>query len=171
MSATGKRHDFLVDYELGFDAEGRIHAVDATYAARCGFSSDLSGPVTDRALFHADSSYFYPHVHLTSKPLKTHTVSNTAFRGFGGPQGMLGAERFIEEIAYALGKDPLDVRKLNFYGQPGSGRTLTPTTRRSRTISSPASSRSWRKRLNTVHGATPSSPSTATAAISERASR
>ncbi|MGO8271937.1 molybdopterin cofactor-binding domain-containing protein, partial [Rhizobium ruizarguesonis] len=67
---------------------------DATYAARCGFSSDLSGPVTDRALFNADSSYFYPHVHLTSKPLKTQTVSNTAFRGFGGPQGMLGAERF-----------------------------------------------------------------------------
>lgn len=126
MAATGKRHDFLVDYEIGFDDEGRIHAVDATYAARCGFSSDLSGPVTDRALFHADSSYFYPHVHLTSKPLKTHTVSNTAFRGFGGPQGMLGAERFIEEIAYAIGKDPLDVRKLNFYGQPGSGRTLTP---------------------------------------------
>ncbi|ANM11688.1 MULTISPECIES: xanthine dehydrogenase molybdopterin binding subunit [unclassified Rhizobium] len=126
MSATGKRHDFLVDYEVGFDAEGRIHAVDATYAARCGFSSDLSGPVTDRALFHADSSYFYPHVHLQSKPLKTHTVSNTAFRGFGGPQGMLGAERVIEEIAYALGKDPLDIRKLNFYGQPGSGRTLTP---------------------------------------------
>jgi xanthine dehydrogenase large subunit len=126
MAATGKRHDFMVDYELGFDEEGRIHAVDATYAARCGFSSDLSGPVTDRALFHADSSYFYPHVYLTSKPLKTHTVSNTAFRGFGGPQGMLGAERFIEEIAYAVGKDPLDIRKLNFYGQPGSGRTLTP---------------------------------------------
>ncbi len=64
MTATGKRHDFLVDYEIGFDDEGRIHAVDATYAARCGFSSDLSGPVTDRALFHADNSYFYPHVHL-----------------------------------------------------------------------------------------------------------
>ncbi len=115
-----------MDYELAFDNEGRIHAVDATYAARCGFSSDLSGPVTDRALFHADSSYFYPHVHLTSMPLKTHTPSNTAFRGFGGPQGMLGAERFIEEIAYAIGKDPLEIRKLNFYGQPGSGRTTTP---------------------------------------------
>ncbi|APO75619.1 xanthine dehydrogenase molybdopterin binding subunit XdhB [Rhizobium etli 8C-3] len=126
MRATGKRHDFLVDYELAFDDEGRIHAVDATYAARCGFSSDLSGPVTDRALFHADSSYFYPHVHLTSIPLKTHTASNTAFRGFGGPQGMLGGERFIEEIAYAIGKDPLEIRKLNFYGQPGSGRTTTP---------------------------------------------
>ncbi len=126
MTATGKRHDFRVDYEVGFDEEGRIHAVDATYAARCGYSSDLSGPVTDRALFHADSSYFYPHVKLQSKPLKTHTVSNTAFRGFGGPQGMLGAERFIEEIAYAVGKDPLEIRKLNFYGQKGSGRTTTP---------------------------------------------
>jgi xanthine dehydrogenase large subunit len=126
MSMTGKRHDFRVDYDIAFDEDGRIHAVDATYAARCGFSADLSGPVTDRALFHADSSYFYPHVHLTSQPLKTHTVSNTAFRGFGGPQGMLGAERMIEEIAYAVGKDPLEVRKLNFYGQPGSGRTTTP---------------------------------------------
>ncbi|WP_117193545.1 xanthine dehydrogenase molybdopterin binding subunit [Rhizobium terrae] len=126
MSVTGKRHDFRVDYDVAFDEEGRIHAVDATYAARCGFSADLSGPVTDRALFHADSSYFYPHVHLVSQPLKTHTVSNTAFRGFGGPQGMVGGERMIEEIAYAVGKDPLDIRKLNFYGQPGSGRTTTP---------------------------------------------
>ncbi|PWE56912.1 xanthine dehydrogenase molybdopterin binding subunit [Metarhizobium album] len=126
MVMTGKRHDFLIDYDVAYDERGRIHAVDATFAARCGFSSDLSGPVTDRALFHADSSYFYPHVRLTSKPLKTHTVSNTAFRGFGGPQGMLGAERIIEEIAYAVGRDPLDIRKLNFYGQPGSGRDLTP---------------------------------------------
>ena len=126
MTATGKRHDFRVDYDLGFDDEGRIHAVEATFAARCGFSADLSGPVTDRALFHADSSYFYPHVRLASKPLKTHTVSNTAFRGFGGPQGLIAGERFIEDIAYAVGKDPLEIRKLNFYGQPGSGRTLTP---------------------------------------------
>jgi xanthine dehydrogenase large subunit len=126
MVMTGKRHDFRVDYDIGYDGDGRIHAVDAVFAARCGFSSDLSGPVTDRALFHADSSYFYPHVKLTSEPLKTHTVSNTAFRGFGGPQGMLGGERFIEEIAYALGKDPLEIRKLNFYGQAGSGRDLTP---------------------------------------------
>jgi xanthine dehydrogenase large subunit len=126
MVVTGKRHDFRVDYNVAFDEDGRIHAVDTTYAARCGWCADLSGPVTDRALFHADSSYFFPHVHLTSQPLKTHTVSNTAFRGFGGPQGMLGAERMIEEIAYAVGKDPLEVRKLNFYGEPGSGRTLTP---------------------------------------------
>lgn len=124
MVATGKRHDFHVAYELGFDDEGRIEAVDATFSARCGFSADLSGPVTDRALFHADNCYFYPNVRLRSQPLKTNTVSNTAFRGFGGPQGMVGGERMIEEIAYALGKDPLEIRKANFYG--GEGRNLTP---------------------------------------------
>ncbi len=116
MSATGKRHDFSVDYEVGFDGEGRIEAVEGQFAARCGFSADLSGPVTDRALFHADNAYYYPNVKLTSRPIKTNTVSNTAFRGFGGPQGAIVAERMIEEIAYALGKDPLDVRKANVYG-------------------------------------------------------
>lgn len=116
MTATGKRHDFLIDYEVGFDDDGRILGVDYHYAARCGFSSDLSGPVTDRALFHCDNAYFYPAVKATSAPLYTNTVSNTAFRGFGGPQGMVGAERIIDEVAFALGKDPLDIRKLNFYG-------------------------------------------------------
>lgn len=115
MIATGKRHDFLVDYDVGFDETGRIGAINATYAARCGNSADLSGPVTDRALFHADNCYYYPDVTLTSRPLRTNTVSNTAFRGFGGPQGMVACERWIEEIAYALGKDPLEVRRANFY--------------------------------------------------------
>ncbi len=124
MTATGKRHDFLIDYALGFHDDGRIEAVEGTFAARCGFSADLSGPVTDRALFHADSSYFYPNVRLVSKPMKTNTVSNTAFRGFGGPQGLIAGERFIEDIAYALGKDPLEVRRANFYGGPG--RDVTP---------------------------------------------
>ncbi|WEX91204.1 xanthine dehydrogenase molybdopterin binding subunit [Sinorhizobium garamanticum] len=124
MTATGKRHDFHVDYKIGFDDDGRIEAVDAVFAARCGFSADLSGPVTDRALFHADNCYFYPNVRLRSRPIKTNTVSNTAFRGFGGPQGMVGGERMIEDIAYTLGKDPLEIRKLNFYG--GEGRNLTP---------------------------------------------
>ena len=128
MIATGKRHDFVVDYEVGHDDEGRILAVEATYAARCGHSADLSGPVTDRALFHADNAYFYPAVHLTSEPWRTNTVSNTAFRGFGGPQGMVGAERFIEEVAFATGRDPLDVRLLNLYGEGGQGdeRAITP---------------------------------------------
>ncbi|EAV41101.1 putative xanthine dehydrogenase protein [Stappia aggregata IAM 12614] len=126
MTATGKRHDFVVDYDVAFDDTGRIEAVDGTFAARCGYSSDLSGPVTDRALFHADNAYFYANVRLTSRPMKTNTVSNTAFRGFGGPQGVVAAERMIEEIAYALGKDPLEIRKTNFYGDRNDGRILTP---------------------------------------------
>lgn len=124
MTATGKRHDFVIDYDVGFDEAGRIQAVDGQFAARCGYSADLSGPVTDRALFHADNAYFYPNVRLESRPIKTNTVSNTAFRGFGGPQGVIAAERMIEEIAYALGKDTLEIRKANFYG--GAGRDITP---------------------------------------------
>ncbi len=116
MIMTGKRHDVVLDYEVGYRHDGRIDAVRMRIAARCGYSADLSGPVTDRALFHADNCYFYPDVELSSLPLKTHTVSNTAFRGFGGPQGMVGAERIIEEVAFATGLDPLEVRKRNFYG-------------------------------------------------------
>jgi xanthine dehydrogenase large subunit len=122
MIATGKRHDFRIRYAVGFDDDGRLLALDAEYAARAGFSADLSGPVTDRALFHAENAYHLPAAHLRSRPQKTHTVSNTAFRGFGGPQGVLGAERMIEEVAYALGLDPLAVRKRNFY-RPGD---MTP---------------------------------------------
>jgi xanthine dehydrogenase large subunit len=124
MEATGKRHDFVVDYEVGYDNDGRIEAVAATYAARSGYSSDLSGPVTDRALFHCDNSYYFPAVRVNSLPLYTNTVSNTAFRGFGGPQGMVACERWIEDIAYDLGKDPLAIRKLNFYGI--EDRNVTP---------------------------------------------
>ncbi len=128
MIATGKRHDFAIDYEVGFDDEGRILAVDYTFALRAGFSADLSGPVGDRALFHCDNAYFFPHVHAKSAPLYTNTVSNTAFRGFGGPQGMVGAERVIDEVAFAVGKDPLEIRKLNFYDAMGvdGERNLTP---------------------------------------------
>lgn len=124
MIATGKRHDFKIAYKVGFDENGKFSAVEADFAARCGFSADLSGPVTDRALFHGDNAYFYPHVKFTSQPLKTNTVSNTAFRGFGGPQGILASERMIEEVAFALNMDPLAVRKANFYG-PDTG-DVTP---------------------------------------------
>ena len=124
MTATGKRHDFVIDYEVGFDDDGNILGVDFTYGARCGFSADLSGAVTDRALFHCDNAYFYPAVKAVSAPLYTNTVSNTAFRGFGGPQGMLGAERIIDEVAFACGKDPLEIRKCNFYGE--RERNVTP---------------------------------------------
>lgn len=115
MTATGKRHDFVVDYEVGFDDQGRILAVSGDWYARCGFSADLSGAVTDRALFHADNAYFYPDVELRSHPMRTNTVSNTAFRGFGGPQGVIVAERIVEQIAYRLGLDPLQVRRANLY--------------------------------------------------------
>ena len=128
MTATGKRHDFAIDYEVGFDDEGRILGVDYMFALNAGFSADLSGPVGDRALFHCDNAYFYPNVHAKSAPLYTNTVSNTAFRGFGGPQGMVGAERVIDEVAFAVGKDSLEIRKLNFYdpmGLPGE-RNVTP---------------------------------------------
>jgi len=124
MIQTGKRHDFRVDYDVGFDDDGRILGVDFGFLARCGFSAELSGPVTDRTLFHCDNCYFYPAVRAESAPLKTNTVSNTAFRGFGGPQGMLGAERVIEEVAFALGLDPLEVRRRNFYGE--GERNVTP---------------------------------------------
>ncbi|RVD37981.1 xanthine dehydrogenase molybdopterin binding subunit, partial [Mesorhizobium sp. M8A.F.Ca.ET.023.02.2.1] len=128
MTATGKRHDFAIDYEVGFDDEGNILGVDFTYALRCGFSADLSGPVGDRALFHCDNAYFYPAVLAKSAPLYTNTVSNTAFRGFGGPQGMVGAERVIDEVAFAVGKDSLEIRKLNFYDpmEAIGGRNVTP---------------------------------------------
>lgn len=128
MTCTGKRHDFMVDYEVGFDDEGRILGVDFVYALNAGFSADLSGPVGDRALFHCDNAYYYPAVRAKSAPLHTNTVSNTAFRGFGGPQGMIGAERVIEEIAFAVGKDPLEIRKLNFYDAMGTkgDRNITP---------------------------------------------
>ncbi|HEY4191441.1 MAG TPA: molybdopterin cofactor-binding domain-containing protein, partial [Mesorhizobium sp.] len=128
MVATGKRHDFAIDYDVGFDGEGNILGIDYTFALRCGFSADLSGPVGDRALFHCDNAYFFPAVHARSAPLFTNTVSNTAFRGFGGPQGMVGAERVIDEIAFAVGKDPLEIRKLNFYDPMGkeAGRNVTP---------------------------------------------
>src|SRR3546814_11193704 len=90
-----------------------------TYAARCGWSADLSGPVTDRTLFHADNCYYFPDVRLASLPLKTNTCSHTAFRGFGGPQGMIGGKGVVEEIAFALGKDPMGIRERNLRAEEG----------------------------------------------------
>lgn len=116
MIVTGKRHDFVIDYDVGFDGTGRIEGVDFTLASRCGISADLSGPVNDRAMFHCDNTYFLENVHITSHRCKTNTVSNTAFRGFGGPQGMFAIEYVIDDIARALEIDPLEVRRRNFYG-------------------------------------------------------
>jgi xanthine dehydrogenase large subunit len=117
MIMTGKRHDFIIDYDVGFDATGRILAVDFEFASRCGMSADLSGPVNDRAMFHCDNAYFLENVRILSHRCKTNTVSNTAFRGFGGPQGMFAIEYVVDDIARALGKDPLEIRRRNFYGK------------------------------------------------------
>ncbi|HXY76539.1 MAG TPA: xanthine dehydrogenase molybdopterin binding subunit [Steroidobacteraceae bacterium] len=116
MIVTGKRHDFLADYDVGFDAQGRILALTIMLASRCGYSADLSGPVNDRAVYHLDNAYFLEHVAITSHRCKTHTVSNTAFRGFGGPQGMMVIERIIDDVARTRRREPLDVRRRNFYG-------------------------------------------------------
>jgi xanthine dehydrogenase large subunit len=116
MIMTGKRHDFVVDYDVGFDDTGRIKGIDFRFASRCGISADLSGPVNDRTMFHCDNAYFLENVRIESHRCKTNTVSNTAFRGFGGPQGMVAIEYAIDDIARTLGLDPLDVRRRNFYG-------------------------------------------------------
>lgn len=117
MIMTGKRHDFVIDYDVGFDDKGRILAVDFEFASRCGMSADLSGPVNDRAMFHCDNAYYLENVRVLSHRCKTNTVSNTAFRGFGGPQGMFAIEYVVDDIARHLGKDPLDIRRRNFYGK------------------------------------------------------
>ena len=100
---TGKRHDFRCDWQVGFDDEGRIQGYAVDHLARCGYSADLSGGVVDRAMFHADNAYWMPAVRIASQRLKTNTVSNTAFRGFGGPQGMLAIEHVMDHIAWATG--------------------------------------------------------------------
>jgi xanthine dehydrogenase large subunit len=123
MIMTGKRHDFVVDYDVGFDETGRILGIDFTFASRCGISADLSGPVNDRTMFHCDNAYFLENVNIVSHRCKTNTVSNTAFRGFGGPQGMLAIEYAIDDIARTLGLDPLDVRRRNYYGSGDRGVT------------------------------------------------
>jgi xanthine dehydrogenase large subunit len=113
---TGKRHDVLYEYDAGCDETGRIEALDLMLASRCGISADLSGAVNDRAVFHVDNGYFLPNLRVTSYRCKTNTVSNTAFRGFGGPQGMFAIEGVIAGIARCLGMDSLDVRMRNLYG-------------------------------------------------------
>jgi xanthine dehydrogenase large subunit len=135
MMVTGKRHDFRIDYTVGFDDNGRILGADFMLASRCGYSTDFSGPVNDRAVLHIDNCYYLPHLHIISHRCKTHTQSGTAFRGFGGPQGMFGIETVIEEIAQNIGKDPLDVRKVNLYQDPAiSGDAGSMTTQYNQVI-------------------------------------
>lgn len=124
MTMTGKRHPFMIDYDVGFDEDGRITGIDVMQAVDCGYAPDLSHSIADRGMYHADNAYYLDNVTITSRRCRTHKVSNTAFRGFGGPQGMVGMEHIIEEIARHRGRDPLDIRKLNLYGI--EDRNITP---------------------------------------------
>ena len=123
MMITGKRHDLRINYSAGFDAAGKITGVTFQHLFRCGWSLDLSLPVADRAMLHADNAYHLPHIMIESHRLRTHTQSATAFRGFGGPQGVIGIERVMDHIAHHLHEDPLSVRKTNFYDRSGTQTT------------------------------------------------
>jgi xanthine dehydrogenase large subunit len=113
---TGKRHRFLINYEAGFDDDGKLLAVKFELNADAGCTTDLSMAILERAMLHADNAYFVPDMHVTGKAYHTNLPSNTAFRGFGGPQGMAGMETVIDRIARYLNKDAAEIRKLNFYG-------------------------------------------------------
>ena len=116
---TGKRHPFDYDYEVGFDDSGKLCGLKVAMRVNCGFSADLSGPVADRAIFHLDNAYFLEHVAISSYRCKTHTQSHTAFRGFGGPQGVIAIETILGDIARHLGLDALQVRLRNLYAPSG----------------------------------------------------
>jgi len=115
MIMTGKRHAFDVDYTVGFNDDGLIQAIEIEHAVRCGMSADLSNAIADRAMFHSDNAYYLNNAKITSYRCKTNTVSDTAFRGFGGPQGMVIIENILDDIAFKLGKDPFEVRMINLY--------------------------------------------------------
>ena len=123
MEATGKRHPFFAKYRVGYHPDGRLHAADIQLFSDGGWSLDLSLPVNDRALFHLDNAYYIPHVNFRGQVAKTNVTSHTAFRGFGGPQGMLVIEEIIGRISAKLGLPPEEVRRLNFYY--GKGETNT----------------------------------------------
>jgi xanthine dehydrogenase large subunit len=129
MVMTGKRHAFVTDWQVGFDADGKLAGAAFELASRCGHSADLSIAINDRAMFHSDNAYALQAAEIVSHRMRTNTVSDTAFRGFGGPQGMMGIERALDAIALHLGKDPLDVRLANVYGAAGDqtpyGQTVT----------------------------------------------
>lgn len=117
MHMTGKRHPFHVDYDVGFDDDGRLLGIRFELAGNCGYSPDLSNAIIDRAMFHADNAYFLGNAQITGHRCKTHLASNTAYRGFGGPQGMLAIENVMDAIARHRGLDPLEVRRRNYYGK------------------------------------------------------
>jgi xanthine dehydrogenase large subunit len=130
MMITGKRHDFRISYDVGFDGEGHLTGVDFTHMTRCGWALDLSLPVADRAMLHADNAYHLATARITSHRFKTNTQSATAFRGFGGPQGVLGIERVMDHIAAKLGIDPVVVRQRNYYEAMDGGGLSAPRATR-----------------------------------------
>lgn len=113
MTMTGKRHPFYVEYDVGFDDDGLLHGIEIDLAGNCGYSPDLSGSIVDRAMFHSDNAYYLGDATINGHRCKTNLASNTAYRGFGGPQGMVAIEEIMDAVARELGKDPLDVRKRN----------------------------------------------------------
>ena len=115
ITITGKRHAFRISYRAGFDAEGRIQGVEFTHLVDCGWAQDLSLPVADRAMLHSDNAYLIPAIRIESHRLKTNRQSATAYRGFGGPQGMVGIERVMDHAAHKLGLDPVELRQRNYY--------------------------------------------------------
>lgn len=117
MTMTGKRHPFFVQYDVGYDDDGLLHGIEIELAGNCGYSPDLSGSIVDRAMFHSDNAYYLGDATVIGHRCKTNTASNTAYRGFGGPQGMVAIEEIMDAVARSLGKDPLDVRKRNYYGK------------------------------------------------------
>jgi xanthine dehydrogenase large subunit len=117
MMMTGKRHPFYVEYDVGFDDTGRLHGINLDLAGNCGYSPDLSGSIVDRAMFHSDNAYYLGDATVHGHRCKTNTASNTAYRGFGGPQGMVAIEQVMDHIARHLALDPLAVRKANYYGK------------------------------------------------------
>ncbi len=121
MTITGKRHDLRIEYRVGVDDAGRVLGIAFRHLMRCGWAQDLSLPVADRAMLHADNAYHLPAVRIESHRLRTNTQSATAFRGFGGPQGMIGIERVMDHVAHQLGLDPLSVRRANFYREAADG--------------------------------------------------
>ncbi len=135
MIMTGKRHPFQNRYTVGYDEDGFIKGIHYQLAGQCGHSPDLSDAIVDRAMFHCDNAYYLPAVSIEGLRVRSNTVSNTAFRGFGGPQGMLAMEAVIDEVAFSLGKDPLDIRKQNFYD--GKDRNVTPYGQTVRTFTVP----------------------------------
>ncbi|MCE8538819.1 xanthine dehydrogenase molybdopterin binding subunit [Ruegeria pomeroyi] len=145
MVITGKRHAFRIAYRAGFDTEGRILGVSFLHHAICGWAQDLSLPVADRAMLHADNAYLLPNARIESHRLKTNTQSATAYRGFGGPQGMVGIERVMDHAAHVLGIDPVELRQRNYYAAPMGGAAPRPAA-------SPRSNSSGMKENTTPYG-------------------